>query len=216
MDEYSRCDAVTGLEIIIAVSFICILTLICGILVFSPDIQDLNSSTSLHGGFVGFAEGETADILIVDGVCYGVQNKGGVILGVELSAKESIDSGMGSCTIPIRLISYQQTSINMADIKVIFSNNGITEKLSYSDQRPLKCPSWTIAQKSNLIPLACADSDIILEANEIFTILVFPETSVPAREKFTAAIAPGSYNPLSITAAVPPEINSQRIVELYV
>jgi len=216
MQDENRNDAITGLELIIAIAVICIFIWLCGSIVFNAVMPHFNNSSGPRGGFVGFATGESADILIIDGTCFGAQNTGGDFLGVELSAKDNTGPEMGSCTIPLRLYSYQQVSIEISNAKILFSYNGKTEELSYSDKRPLVSPSWTIAQKSNIIPLANADSDIILEPNEIFTILVYPEESVPAEKKFSVVVTPQSYNPLSINTAVPPEIVSQRIVELYV
>lgn len=217
-------EALTGLEIIILTAFLCIFIYLCASVVFGavmPDIFSKNknaqNSAESPGGIIGFATDETAEILIRDGTCYGAQNKGGVFEGVELIPKEPVSANLGACTIPLRLSFGKQISINLEDAVILFrldSDSQNTEELKYSDLRPLPKSSWTIADKSGLIPLASADSDNILEPNEIFTILVYPKFNVEPYQKFSVDFTPKSLNPLNIAFTVPPQIISQRIVEL--
>ncbi|MDD4126835.1 MAG: hypothetical protein PHV39_04015 [Methanomicrobium sp.] len=216
MQDEGRNEALTGLEIIITIAFFCIFIWLCGSIIFNAVMPDIFSNNKTHGGLVGFAVGDEDNIMMIDGICYGAQNTGGVFEEVELQSKETTSLSLGSCTIPLSLLTGQQVSIDMGDAKILFMYNDVTEELSYSDKRPLLESSWTIAQKSNMIPLVSADSDIILEPNEIFTILVYPAANVPANEKFSVEVTPKSNNPLKINPTVPPQITSQRIVELFV
>ncbi|MBN2733743.1 MAG: hypothetical protein JXQ82_02650 [Methanomicrobiaceae archaeon] len=212
MRDFNRSEAMTGLELIIVIAILCIFLYISGSIVFNAVMP--GKSPESPGGLVGFAVDESDEILMTDGTSYGAQNTGGVFLSVELNPKEQSNTDLGSCTIPIKLFIGRQVAVDLSTAEIIFKYNEITETLYYSEKRPLISPCWTIADKSSMIPLSSADEDNVLEPNEIFTVLVYPKTNVPAHEEFSVSITPESVHPFVVKTVVPPEITKHRIVEL--
>ncbi|MBP2133344.1 hypothetical protein J2128_001298 [Methanomicrobium sp. W14] len=215
MRTQSGDEAMTGLEAVIAIGILCIFIYLFGSAVYGAVMPDHNRSYEPHTGIISFATGESSEILVVDGACYGAEDTGGVFQGVELKTEGKNPKAMGSCTIPLKLLIGSPVSVKMNKAVIQFSYGGKTENLSYSNESPLSKPSWTIAQKSSVIPFGDADEDNILEQNEIFTILVYPSSDVPASGQFSVLVTPKSENPLVVSPIVPADITVKRIVTLY-
>ena len=207
-----RDEGLSGLEMIIMAIILCVVLYTVGSIAYSAMSPETHDTSGLIAG----AQNQDKLVLVVSGTAYGIQNDGGEIMGVDLAQKNVSGSEMGSCTIPLKVLVGQMTSVDLDNADMVFTYNGNSEKLPYSNNSPLTAPSWTIAQKSSMIPLGSADEDNILEPNEIFTILVYPDANVPSSGKFSVVITPKAVHPLTVNTAVPPEITIQRIVELYV
>ncbi|WOF17109.1 hypothetical protein F1737_10690 [Methanoplanus sp. FWC-SCC4] len=205
-------DGLTGLELIIAIAVICIFIYLFAGIIFNASMPDMNHKSP--GGIVGFAVSETGYLLIVDGDCYGMQDTGGTAGTITLVSENPSSSAMGSCQIPVKLVTGSTGAIEMDGAEIVFTYKNKSEKLSYSGNNPLFKPAWTISDKSGVIPFQDADEDLLLEPNEIFTILVYQSTPVEAYDSFQVSLTPKSSLPLDIGFKVPPQIRQNRIVTL--
>ncbi|GEM_PF-781427 len=203
-------DGLTGLEMIIAISALLIITCISASLITGGS----GETEKAGGGLIVSAAGPESEILVTDGESEGIQDAGGTILDINLVCNNPEPSVMGSCLIPVRLLTGSTGIVDMSTAKVGFKYSGETEELAFSQNTSLVKPAWTIADRSHLIPLMQADGDIYLEPNEIFTLLIYPQNGVAAEDRFTVTISPKEAVPLSISLKVPPSIRSHRIVGL--
>lgn len=203
-------EGLTGFEIIIITAVILIFMYIA----ISAVSGAWGATEKNEGGLIVNSVTPESEILVIDGETDGIQDTGGTVMEVNLLCEEPGSSMMGSCLVPVRLLIGSTGSIDMSTAKITFNYNSSSEVLSFTTDATVSRPAWTIADRSNFIPLLEADEDIFLEPNEIFTLLIYPENSVPAEGFFSVSISPEMAVPLKQEFKVPPSIRSQRIVEL--
>ncbi|WP_048149573.1 hypothetical protein [Methanolacinia paynteri] len=204
-------EGLTGLEIIIIIAVLLIFMYIAA----SAITGAYGTTEKKEGGMVVNAVTPESEILVIDGETDGIQDTGGAVMSVNLICEDSDPSSMGSCLIPVRLLVGSTGSIDITTVKVLFNHNSVTETLPFTAAGTISKPAWTVADRSSVIPLLDADEDLSLEANEIFTLLIYPENPVPAEDFFTITISAEKMTPLVQEFRVPPSIRSQRIVELF-
>ena len=203
-------EGLTGLEIIIIIAVLLIFMYIAA----SAIAGAYGATEKKEGGMIVNSVATESEILVIDGETDGIQDTGGAVMSVNLICENPDSSMMGSCLIPVRLLVGSTGSIDITTVKVLFNYNSITETLPFTAADTISRPAWTVADRSSIIPLLDADEDLSLEPNEVFTLLIYPENSVPAEEFFSITISAERMTPLIQKFRVPPAIRSQRIVEL--
>lgn len=207
--ERSR-EGLTGLEMIIIIAILLVFVYAAASAIFGA----CGTADKKVGGIVAGAVGDESEILVTDGDSNGVQDTGGVIMGISLACQKPQPSMMGSCLIPVRLLTGSTGSIDMSTATVTFNTGQVRENLPFITDTTLDKPGWTIADRSHMIPLIEPDQDIYLEPNEIFTLLLYPENPVSAGESFSITLSAANAVPLNEGFRVPPSIKSHRIVVL--
>jgi uncharacterized membrane protein len=207
---YRTSEGLTGLEIIIIIAVLLIFMYIAA----SAIAGAYSATEKKEGGMIVNSVAPESEILVIDGETDGIQDTGGAVMSVNLICENPDSSMMGSCMIPVRLLVGNTRSIDITTVKVLFNYNSITETLPFMAADTISRPAWTVADRSSIIPLLDADEDLSLEPNEVFTLLIYPENSVPAEEFFSITISAERMTPLIQKFRVPPAIRSQRIVEL--
>lgn len=203
-------EGLTGLEIIIIIAVLLIFMYIAA----SAITGAYGATEKKEGGMIVNSVAPESEILVIDGETDGIQDTGGAVMSVNLICENPDSSMMGSCLIPVRLLVGSTGSIDITTVEVLFNYNSITETLPFTATDTISRPAWTVADRSSIIPLLDADEDLSLEPNEVFTLLIYPENSVPAEEFFSITISAERMTPLIQKFRVPPAIRSQRIVEL--
>lgn len=207
---HHRVEGITGLEMIITIIILLLFVYISASLIFGAT----GSTGKAEGGIVvGAASGES-EIIVVDGESDGIQDTGGEIMDINIICESPDKSIMGSCLIPVRLLTGSTGRVDMSLAGIIFSCGTDTEILPFTENKSVKKPSWTIADRTHMIPLMEADEDIYLEPNEVFTLLIYPGKGVVAGKGFTVTVSPGGVVPLETSYIVPPAIRTHRIAEL--
>ncbi len=203
-------DGLTGLEMIITIAIILFFMYVA----FSAIFGAVGGADKKEGGIIAGSVGGESNIMVTGGTSNGVQDTGGAIMGISLTCEDPDPSVMGSCLIPVRLLTGSMGSVDMSTAKLTFEYGHDTETPAFTTGTSVGKPSWTIADRSHIIPVMQADEDIYLEPNEIFTLLIYPGNPVPAEKKFSITISPENAAPLELIYMVPPSIRKQRIVEL--
>jgi len=207
--DHSR-EGMTGLEMIIIIAILLIFMYAAASAIFGA----YGTTEKKEGGIIVDAVGDESEILVLDGDSEGIQDTGGVIMGINLACQNPHPSMMGSCLIPVRLLTGSTGSIDMSTAKVVFSSGDVRETLPFTTDTTLNKPGWTIADRNHLIPLAEPDEDIYLEPNEVFTLLLYPENPVSAEESFSITLSTDNAVPLNEGFRLPPLIRTHRIVVL--
>lgn len=203
-------EGITGLELIITIAVILVFIYI----VISAVFGAVEPVDAKEGGVIGASVNFESEPLVTDGESNGVQDTGGEILGITLICDSPNPSSMGSFLIPVRLLIGSTGSIDISASKVSFIYDDHTEYPKYTNASSIKKSSWTVGDRKDFIPLLEADEDLMLEPNEIFTLVIYPETPVPPDGVFSVEISPPGDTPLKLRYRVPPTIESQRIVDL--
>lgn len=202
--------ALTGLEITIIVAAVVI---VVTVLILTP-VGSLFTGGGTPGGLIPAAIGETGYSLITDGDIFGFEDTCGPFEGVDLVCVNPNPGKMGSLFVTVRLITGDMGAIDMEKAEVVFSSVHGEEVLAMKSTRPLERSNWTITGRSHALPHHDADEDNILEPNELFEILIYPSVPLADYSKFTVTINYPGGVPLKITRTVPPQIRSDKVVDL--
>jgi len=127
--------------------------------------------------------------------------------GVTVEYPHPDPSRLGATDMTVALFIGNMGGIDFDKVNVIWETNGVTEKIPRKDNRPLVCPGWTIAGKSNMLPMETANGNNILDPNEQFEIFVCPTNTTASYQQFTVTInPPGNVLPPVATITTPPMV----------
>ncbi|MFA5236398.1 MAG: hypothetical protein WC362_00905 [Methanoregula sp.] len=192
-------DALTVLGVIVII--LGILVLVYGVLIFlSP-----GEGGTRQGGMLHSFASNSGDLMRPVGPAYVFSAVNGTPAGVSVRYPHPDSGRMGAAEMTVALFIGDMGGVDFDTVRVVWVSGGIAETIPRQDSRPLVCPGWTIAGKSNMLPLKTADSDNILEPNEQFEIFVCPaNTTAPYQQFSLTIIPPGNTSPPIVSATVPP------------
>ncbi|WP_319643260.1 hypothetical protein [Methanovulcanius yangii] len=197
-------EGLTGLELLILCALVlCGLYLVLHLTVLAPAGGDD------RGVVVGAME-EGGSLLIEDGEVYGFADDGGPYEGVAVTGEGGLHPDMmGAVLVSVRLATGDLGGVDLSSATVTMTADGRTAPLSLSAaNRPLDRGQWTVASRSHVIPFRQADDDLVLEPNEIFEVLLYPEERLAPNTRFTVGITAEGGMPFSLRRTVPPAIRS--------
>jgi len=210
---HSDYEGMTVLELLILTGLFLIFIGLFGGTIFNAFFD---SDAQMTGGLVSKSVSSETTIIYTEGSISGHQDICGTFDGVKLYTAKPESSRLGSILIPVKttISTYTKNPVDARSFTVTVCYSDNSETLPYSEKEPLEKPAWTIAEKSGYIPLQDADDDYLIEPNEIFDILVYPGSSLPAEANFGVEISSGSGIPLREDLKVPPGITSKKVVIL--
>jgi hypothetical protein len=193
-------DAVTGLELIILVV---VAMLIVGYVGYGELSHGKNSGAQQKQGMIAKNVVATTNLLTDPGSISGFPAVDGTIDGIPVRFTSQDPRSLGAFELTVQPFMMTTGAIDMGHASVLWANGADQEKLSLAQTPVLICPNWTIAHKSNFIPLKGADQDLLLEGSEQFTILVCPSGHAAPYQQFSLTIAPQNGQILPLTRMVP-------------
>ena len=196
-------EGLTGLELLLLCALAaCAVYLVLHLTVLAPAGGDD------RGVVVGAME-EGGSLLMEDGEVYGFADDGGPYEGVAVTGTGGLHpDAMGAVLVSIRLVTGDMGGVDLESATVTMTTGGRTATLTFSDTRPLDHGQWTVASRSHAIPFRQADEDLVLEPNEIFELLLYPEDPLAPNTRFTVGITADGGMPFSLQRTVPPAIRS--------
>jgi hypothetical protein len=165
---------------------------------------------------LGFASGRTAaagmtrimDNPVPDGDVIGYADLSGTLgLAVVENLRPS-PSELGAVQLRLKLSSVrmmweQGTGADLGNATVTFTSPTGTKTLPKSTRPVLQKPGWKIVQKGSTLPGQTANSNELLEPNEVFVLFVYPSAPLPRNTPFTIRITIPDQNPVTIIRMVP-------------
>jgi hypothetical protein len=120
-------------------------------------------------------------------------------------------TGMNGVRLNLKLASLRLnwetgTGDDLSQATVIVTTPKGSETIPRQYASPFPRPGWSIVSKKGLLPGTNADSDDILEPNEVFSIVVIPSENLPAGTPFTMTISIPNVQPFTIERGVPTTI----------
>jgi hypothetical protein len=120
-------------------------------------------------------------------------------------------TGMNAVRINLRLASFRLnwetgTGDDLSQATVVVSTPKGNETIPRQIAGPFPRPGWIIVSKKGLLPGIHANSNDILEPNEVFSIDVSPSENLPPGTPFTITISLPNVQPLIIERVVPSSI----------
>lgn len=156
-------------------------------------------------GLVAWAAYQSGDSVRVYGNPAGYPSVSGAIGGVGAVAAREDPRALGFLMVPVTpLVGDFAIDTDRMGISIVAA--GRTTQVKRSTGLPLWPGNWTIAAKHNMIPMHAADDDNILEAGEMFDLLIsLPEPLSPYQE-FSIVLSPERGMPYTQKFVVPPSV----------
>jgi hypothetical protein len=195
-------DAVTGLELI---------AIIIGVLVIVYGVQTILTQEAIpgsqHQGILQNYVSVSGNAMRKVGSVKVFSAVNGTPFGFIVEYPHPDPARLGAAEMTVALFIGNMGGIDFGKVNVTWATNGVTEKIPRKDSRPLVCPGWTIAGKSDMLPMETANGDNILDPNEQFEIFVCPTNTTAPYQQFMITINPdGSILPPVAIETTPPMV----------
>jgi len=188
---------ITGLEAV----FLFIILAIAGYLVFSLACSPSDQGGTVRG-LVPRAIEESGDSVRVTGMPVGYSSISRRISGVDAVAARENEKALGFLVISVTpVIGDLAIDTDRMGIAVVVSQD--RTHVSRSRDARLLPGNWTIVKKYNMIPMKSADDDDILEASEIFDLLISLPEPLFAYQEFSIMLSPEHGVPFTQKLTVP-------------
>jgi hypothetical protein len=164
----------------------------------------------------GYASGRQAyagmkrvtDNLVVSDTVTGYADQSGMLGQIRVDNPRPHPNDLGAVRVKIRLDSVRMmwqndTGVDLSRATVTFTSPAGTETLPGTTLAILKKPCWKIVEKGSILPGHDADSDDLLEPNEVFILFIYPSAPLHAKTPFSLRIEFTDENPLTVSRVVP-------------
>ncbi|MCU0632925.1 MAG: flagellin [Methanolinea sp.] len=201
--EFAKRDretGITGLEVIFLILFLAIAVY----MVFTLAIPPVGHGGSPGGLFVRAVQ-ESGDSVRVTGMPIGYLSVSQKIEGIAAVAATENKNAIGFLVVSVTpLIGDLAIDINRMGITIVSPDTDTT--FTRSRNASVGPGNWTILKKYNLIPMKTADEDDILEASEIFDLLISLPEPFPPYHTFSLVFSPEHGIPYTQKLTVPPAV----------
>ena len=205
-DDRGRRSGLTGLEFLI-------LATIFAVVAASALFWEPRHVGKAPGGLIPLSLGPAEKTLVVAGGVYGYWIQDGTAGGIPVAFPGDPLPGIDGILLPIQLL-VGSDPLDMGSVSVVVQSRGSPVGLERDDRRPIARSSWTVAQKTGVLPLHKADEDDLLEPQETFGILVVPPGPLGPGERVTITLSPSGGIPLVVNRNIPAGVNPVTLLSL--
>jgi hypothetical protein len=148
------------------------------------------------------------DNLALAGVVTGYADLAGLPPDPPAKQVSEVSSGMNAVRLNLRLASLRMnwatgTGDDLSQATVFVETPMGIEIIPRKTTSVFSRPGWSIVRKRGILPGTSADTDDILEPNEMFSILVSPSANLAPGTPFTITMTIPHVRPLSVERVVP-------------
>ena len=191
-------EGITGLEVICLLIFLAVAIYVVFTHVYTP-----NEDGGTPRGLIAGAVYESGDSVRMYGMPVGYSSVSREIEGIDAVAATENPSALGFLLVSVTPL-IGDLAIDLDRMEMTIVSSGTKTLIIRSRGASVGPGNWTIAGKSNMIPMKSADEDDLLEASEIFDLLIsMPEPFFPY-QKFSVVLSPEHGVPYTQKLTVPP------------
>lgn len=202
----NRARALTGLEILILAA------IVAGVAA-SALFWETHHAGRAPQGIIPLSFEPAEKTLVVAGEVYGFWIQDGTAGGIPVAFPKDSLPGIDGISIPVQLL-VGSDPLDMGSVRVAIESTGAPVGLQRDDRRPIDRSSWTVAQKSGVLPLHHADEDDLLEPKEMFGILVVPPGPLGPGEHVAITLVPSGGIPLVVNRDIPARVSPVTLLSL--
>jgi hypothetical protein len=202
-----RRQGLTGLEILILVA------IVAGVAASALFWETHHGGGKTPEGIIPLSLEPAEKCLVVAGGVYGYWIQDGTAEGIPVAFPMDSRPGIDAILIPIQLLVWSDP-LDMGSVRVVMQSRGSPVGLQRDDRRPIARSSWTVAEKTGVLPLHNANGDDLLEPGETFGILVVAPEPLGPGEHVTITLAPSGGIPLVVNRDIPARVSPVTLLSL--